>query len=90
LLAHGWWFSLCTPASTTKTGRHGIAESGIKHQKINQSINYIGCNGKIMLKSFDVHCGMKFNFVPVKVLCSIGLSRFSWLACPWTSKYNKA
>jgi hypothetical protein len=27
LLAHGWWFSLGTPASsTTKTGRHDIAE----------------------------------------------------------------
>ena len=33
-LAHGWWFSLGTPASpTTKTGRHDIAESGIKHNK---------------------------------------------------------
>ena len=28
-----------TPAfSTTKTGRHDIAESGVKHQKSNQSI----------------------------------------------------
>jgi len=38
LLAHGRWFSPDTPASsTTKTGRHDIAESGIKHQKsINQ------------------------------------------------------
>jgi hypothetical protein len=27
LLAHGWWFSLGTPEfSTTKTGRHDIAE----------------------------------------------------------------
>jgi hypothetical protein len=27
LLVHGWWFSLGTPASsTTKTGRHDIAE----------------------------------------------------------------
>jgi len=39
LLAHGRWFSPCTPASsTTKTGRHDIAEkniseSGVKHQK---------------------------------------------------------
>jgi len=43
LLAHGRWFSPGTPASsTTKTGRHDIAESGIKHQKsnqINQRIN---------------------------------------------------
>jgi hypothetical protein len=34
LLAHGRWFSPGTPAaSTTKTGRHDIAESGVKHQK---------------------------------------------------------
>ena len=39
LLAHGRWFSPSTPASsTTKTGRHDIAESGVKHQKINQSL----------------------------------------------------
>ena len=42
LLAHGWWFSLGTSASsTTKTGRHNIAEIllkvALKHQKsINQ------------------------------------------------------
>jgi hypothetical protein len=39
LLAHGRWFSQVTPASsssTTKTGRHDIAESDIKHQKSNQ------------------------------------------------------
>jgi hypothetical protein len=37
LLAHGRWFSPDTPASsTTKTGRHDIAESGVKHQKSNQ------------------------------------------------------
>jgi hypothetical protein len=33
----GRWFSPGTPASSiTKTGRHNIAESGIKHQKSNQ------------------------------------------------------
>jgi hypothetical protein len=38
LLAHGWWFSPDTPASSTaKTGRHDIAESGIKHKNQNQS-----------------------------------------------------
>ena len=39
LLAHGRWFSPDTPASsTTKTSRHDIADSGVKHQKsINQS-----------------------------------------------------
>jgi hypothetical protein len=36
LLAHGRWFSPGTPASsTTKTGHHDIAESGVKHQKSN-------------------------------------------------------
>jgi len=36
LLARGQWFSLGIPASsTTKTGRHDIAESGVKHNKSN-------------------------------------------------------
>ena len=40
LLAHGRWFSPGTPASsTTKTDRHDIAESGIKHQKSIKKIN---------------------------------------------------
>ena len=35
LLAHGWLFSPGTPASSTsKTGRHDIAESGVKTPKI--------------------------------------------------------
>jgi hypothetical protein len=42
LLAQGRWFSPGTPASsTTKTGRHDIAEIllkvALKHKKINQS-----------------------------------------------------
>ena len=38
LLAHCGWFSPGTPASsTTKTGRHDIAESDVKH---NHSIIY--------------------------------------------------
>ena len=49
LLAHGQWFSPGTPvSSTTKTGRHDVAEIflkvALKHQKsnqINQSINQI-------------------------------------------------
>jgi hypothetical protein len=41
LLAHGQWFSPGTPASsTTKTGRHDMAEIllkvALKHQKSNQ------------------------------------------------------
>jgi len=41
LLAHGWWFSPGTPASsTTKTGHHDIAEILLKVElkRINQSI----------------------------------------------------
>jgi hypothetical protein len=46
LLAHGRWFSPGTPASsTTKTGRHDIAEIllkvTLKHQKSNQINLYI-------------------------------------------------
>jgi hypothetical protein len=46
LLAHGQWFSRGTPdASTTKPGRHDIAEMllkmALKHQKSNKSINRI-------------------------------------------------
>jgi hypothetical protein len=43
LLAHDWWFSPGTPAySTTKTGRHDIAEIllkvALKHKKIQNQI----------------------------------------------------
>jgi len=48
LLAHGWWFSLGTPAfSTTKTGRHDIAEIllkvalNTKKSKSNQKNNHL-------------------------------------------------
>jgi hypothetical protein len=48
LLAHGRWFSPDTPASsTTKTGRHDIAEILLKvalnTKKINKSINQNFC-----------------------------------------------
>ena len=48
LLAQGRRFSPDTPASsTTKTGRHDIAESGVKHQKINQIITLFSkCKGR--------------------------------------------
>ena len=35
LLVHGWWFS--PPSSTTKTGRHDIAERGVKHNTSTKS-----------------------------------------------------
>jgi hypothetical protein len=48
LLAHGRWFSPGTPASsTTKTGRHVIAEIllkvALKHQKSNQNQIFLTC-----------------------------------------------
>jgi len=64
LLAHGRWFSLGTAASsTTKTGRHDIAEIVLKmalntkNQSINQltKINYI----ENLIKSF-VYTGPQF------------------------------
>jgi hypothetical protein len=52
LLAHGRWFSPGTPAlTTTKTGRHDIAEIlmkvELKHQK-NQSINLLTSKIKLI------------------------------------------
>ena len=53
LLAHGRWFSLGTPASsTTKTGRHDSAKSGVKH---NKSINIFRHN-LFKDESFHLFC----------------------------------
>jgi hypothetical protein len=46
LFVHGRWFSPGTPASsTTKTGRHDIAEIllkvALKHQKSNQILTFM-------------------------------------------------
>jgi hypothetical protein len=42
LLGHGWWFSPGTPASTTTTGHHDIAEIllkvALKHQKSKSNV----------------------------------------------------
>jgi hypothetical protein len=43
LLAHGWWFSLGIPASsTTKTGRNDIAEILLKVTLSTKNLNHIG------------------------------------------------
>jgi hypothetical protein len=58
LLAHGWWFSPGTLASsTTKSGRHDIAEILLKVELNikNQSINQIVMTG--VLVSFVVERG---------------------------------
>jgi hypothetical protein len=59
LLAHGRWFSSGTPASsTTKTGRHDIAEIllrvVLKHQKSNQFLP--------TKEKFKDRCNMADNF----------------------------
>jgi hypothetical protein len=47
LLAHGRWFSPGTPASsTTKTGRHDIADILLKVALIHNKSNQIMHNGK--------------------------------------------
>jgi hypothetical protein len=61
LLAYGLWFSLCTPASsTTKTGRHDIAEILLKValNTINQ-INQIICDRCSNFAPF--FCATKFD-----------------------------
>ena len=51
LLAHGWWFSLGTPASSnTKTGRHDIAEILLK-------VAFYTINQINQIKSFCEHLG---------------------------------
>jgi hypothetical protein len=56
LVAHGQLFSTGTPASsTTKTGRHDIAEIlqkvALKHQKsINQSMYYVRVLSQVIIK----------------------------------------
>ena len=63
LLAHVRWFSSGTPASsTTKTGRHDIAESGVKTPKIIQI--------KVFRQKWGLPCSMDtfFHFfLPVRV-----------------------
>ena len=70
-----------TPASsTTKTGRHDIAESGIKHNKINQpkfkqlSITYKLNLNKNMMKKYSekVKCGEKLKFIAVYMALCYG------------------
>jgi hypothetical protein len=55
LLAQGRWFSTGILAcSTTKTGRHDIAEIllkvALKPQQINQSINHRACKSYLLLR----------------------------------------
>ena len=67
LLANGRWFSQGTPASsTTKTGRHDIAEILLKvalNTKTNQidfSIRFLNCDVKVVLL---------FNILPMLLNC---------------------
>jgi hypothetical protein len=58
LLAHGRWFSPGTPASsTTKTGRHDIAEIllnvALNIKKINQSISLNTQNPQNWIRAYE-------------------------------------
>jgi hypothetical protein len=55
LLAHGLWFS--PASSTTKTGRHDIAESGVK-QKKNQSRYNDLYTSPILLQCFQLQSNL--------------------------------
>jgi hypothetical protein len=62
LLAHGWWFSPGTPASsTTKTGRHDVAEILLKvalNTKNHQSSSPILIGWSTILSVFTyIHFG---------------------------------
>jgi len=80
LLAHGWWFSPGTlSSSTTKTGRHDIAEillkvalntiNQIKSNKSNQTNenNRIACTVKSfhMVTSIKQSLVLKGHFCPI-------------------------
>jgi hypothetical protein len=79
LLAHGRWFSTDTPASsTTKTGRHDIAEIllkvALKHQKsINQSLFSQYCKPYLLVSCILVMSGDSTitSLLPVKQRCFI-------------------
>ena len=77
LLAHGRWFSPGSPASsTTKTGRHDIAEILLKValNTINQSINHT-------MKSGLVHFESEYpdNLMNLKLWSNILRTRDQWI-----------
>jgi len=76
LLAHGRWFSPGIAASsTTKTGRHDIAEIlqkvALKHQKINKKINQSSNVSFRSGKNFAMKTWIsKFSNIMFLLLCS--------------------
>ena len=81
LLAHGRWFSLGTPASsTTKTGRHDIAEIllkvALRHPKNQIKSSY---NAKCLYKKDDLSWGSTLVVLHQKS----GLIRWSLLGVAW-------
>jgi hypothetical protein len=64
LLAHGRWFSPGTPASsTTKTGRHDIAECGIKQNKSNHNMFQLIQTNLISVENSCLECSNRFVVV---------------------------
>jgi hypothetical protein len=69
LLAHGRWFSPGTPvSSTTKTGRHDIAQIWLKvalnTKKLNQIINHLQDSIHYTVKSSVIHLFLEFYILP--------------------------
>jgi hypothetical protein len=78
LLAHGRWFSTGTPASsTTKTGRHDIAESGITTPKIKSNPHNM-----IQLYNTGVFLNLQYDRIrtslPEPFKLFVGCSSFAW------------
>ena len=101
LLAHGRWFSPGTPApSTTKTGRHDIAESGVKTSKIKSNqiilfhLNHIGGVIVSMITSSAVDCWFKPQLlvhIAYDYLCGVMVSMLasSVIDCGFESRLGQ-
>jgi len=69
LLAHGWWFSLCTPvSSTTKTGCHNITEIVLNTIKQPNKLKVLNTSGEAANTNFIVW------FHPIRDLSHIEVS----------------
>ena len=71
LFGHGLWFS----SSTTNTGRHDIAESGVKHKKKSESVSFL------IFPLQPRHITHKIHFVFSEIFRLI-----QWIFC-WNSVY---
>ena len=87
LLAHGWWFSPCTPtSSTTKTGRHDMAEillkGALKHKKKSNQNQYSqnSCHFELSQIHFlpGIWKHLPYYLLHDKFLLNVSLTDFSY------------